>query len=67
MSDFGCAVAFVIFTGLFSGLIWFNVGQHAARSEAIKASVGHWEINPKTGEETFVYDCPNCNNEDHKN
>lgn len=58
--EFGCILGFIIFTGISSFTFGCINGKEITNKKAIEANVAHYEINPKTGEETFVYDCPNC-------
>lgn len=39
---------------------YYQYGKENERGSAIRAGVGKWVVNPKTGEITFVYGCDNC-------
>ena len=42
----------IFFAGLFLGGMWAT---HDARAQAITAGVGHYVVDPKSGDTKFVY------------
>ena len=50
---------FIGFIGLLIAILFLIlgviIGQEKEQTRAIKAGVGHWEVNPTNGNTTFIY------------
>lgn len=51
-------IGLMLLTGIFAWTGGSAHGRNDAREKAVQAGVAYWQIDPKTGDRTFVYGVP---------